>query len=131
MGFSQEILPNNSFEDWTEYSANLLDGFSTSTENFLNEPALPDTNFVEQSVSASEIENAKQVLFPNPTTGSIQVVNGQAISRYYVVDLTGKTVQSGILNNNQIDMSSLTSGVYLVQLQQQNGNQITQKVILK
>lgn len=50
---AQSLLNNASFEEWTEYSAELLDSFDISINNFLNESELPDTTLVEKSMDAS------------------------------------------------------------------------------
>ena len=55
--------------------------------------------------------------YPNPTTDSVTVdLNTKDISlaSYSIVNLLGQTIQSGGLLNNIIDVSSLTSGLYLI-----------------
>lgn len=71
-------------------------------------------------------------LFPNPTSGILNILS--AFDNYHVqiMDLTGKVVlQKNNANaNTQVDMTSLSAGIYLVKLN--NGaSHVTKKVILK
>lgn len=53
-------------------------------------------------------------IFPNPTTENINLPN-QYINLYYtILSSIGKKVQSGVLITNQIDLSSLKTGVYYI-----------------
>ena len=43
---------------------------------------------------------------------------------YSLVDLNGRTLQNGVINNNDnIDLSSLNSGSYILRLSNENGIQ--------
>lgn len=70
-------------------------------------------------------------LYPNPTSGVVYLdltsIPGQTL-RYSVIDITGKEVISGSISANEsgknrleIDMSSLSSGIYLLSAASPNG----------
>ncbi|MEO6834065.1 MAG: T9SS type A sorting domain-containing protein, partial [Chitinophagaceae bacterium] len=54
-------------------------------------------------------------LYPQPGTNILNVENGKTGTGYQVVDMNGKNVANGQLNESaQIDISSMSSGVYLL-----------------
>ena len=55
--------------------------------------------------------------YPNPTTDYVTVnlnTKDITLAGYNIVNLVGQTIQSGGLLNNVIDVSSLTSGLYII-----------------
>lgn len=76
-------------------------------------------------------EEAQMPVFsvaPNPAQHSIRINgNGKA---FKIVDLSGRTVVSGNLNNNTtVDVSSLASGVYFVEVQNETGSSLKKLII--
>lgn len=69
------------------------------------------------------------LLFPNPTTGiiNIQVPNGLEIKSAVLYDVLGKAVTSPIVNN-QINISQLSKGIYILNLETSEGI-LTKKII--
>jgi len=60
------------------------------------------------------------ILYPNPTEGIMQIAGGEEglIYTYSVFDVFGKGVRNGqIQQSEQMDLSSLSSGVYFIKLQ--------------
>lgn len=76
----------------------------------------------------SKIEESKDQLnvFPNPSTGLIYLEGIQGSQNVLVTDLTGKTVFNGTIDNNTINLSNVTSGVYILQADKQ-----TKKIIIE
>jgi hypothetical protein len=75
----------------------------------------------------SIISNALPVLYPNPTSGIIYTKNFNEYIQ--VLDLEGKIIAS-YNNRNNIDLSSMSDGLYIIMTS--NKNQITyQKVLVK
>ena len=87
------------------------------------------------SLSISEIENSnnKISIYPNPTNNFITIQNRQNSTEnfeYKIVDLTGRIVKNGNSKfNEQINIESLTSGNYFVQIQTDNNQNFIQKLI--
>lgn len=82
-------------------------------------------------LSAEDPKKLKQVRFyPNPTNGALQIDSGEnPVNNWKVFDLQGRIVLQG-QKNNTIEMGSLSSGTYLVQVLLENGEQ-EQELILK
>ena len=79
----------------------------------------PIENYIEDMVGdylnkISE-ENPKIELFsPNPAINFIQLDQAAGWIRYEIYNLTGELIKSGIPENNVIDVSDLSMGVYLI-----------------
>ena len=76
-----------------------------------------------------EVANS-YTIYPNPTNGNI-VVSGNDIDMVEVYNLCGQMVLSVEAHSNgvNVNMSSLTSGVYMVRIVDNNGNATVNKVI--
>jgi len=74
------------------------------------------------SVEPGERENSFNV-FPNPAITSIQITNMNVIDQYYIYNNSGQLVQSGKMENDQINVDELTPGVYFISIAD-NGQKI-------
>ncbi len=74
------------------------------------------------SLGINEIELTKELKFyPNPASNSVFLeIENEIIKIIYVSDLNGKLVISQKNINNQIDLSSLQTGTYIVKTDNQN-----------
>lgn len=89
------------------------------------------------SVSYSSIQKASLntlvnvMVSPNPATNSIYV-SGINIKQLQVLDMSGKILyqQNEIQNNNLIDVSKFSRGMYLLRLENSTGNIQVQKIVL-
>jgi transforming growth factor-beta-induced protein len=82
-----------------------------------------DKVLLPSSVGVNENQENKISVFPNPTENfiTLEVKNS---TNYSLVDLNGRTLQNGVINNNDsIDLSSLNSGSYILRLSNENGSQ--------
>lgn len=71
------------------------------------------------TITASVSDNNVNILsvYPNPAINSITIKSNNAeINKYKISNFLGQVVSSGILSNNQIDISALKGGIYLLQL---------------
>ena len=81
------------------------------------------------TVDIVEVETAKVSVYPNPTSGVLNVqINGSFNATVY--NYQGQVVMRNNVNNGQIDMSGLASGVYFVEIRT-NDNVSVEKVIVK
>lgn len=56
-------------------------------------------------------------VYPNPTTDFIQVETGFKVNSYEIIDIAGKVVASGQLNENKtVNVSALNKGIYMIKL---------------
>ncbi|MGY8908722.1 MAG: T9SS type A sorting domain-containing protein, partial [Flavobacteriales bacterium] len=69
-------------------------------------------------------------IYPNPVTNFINISTTEKISNVEVYNIVGKRVLSiKNLENNQVDISNLASGMYMLRLT--NGTSVTTKKIMK
>ncbi len=93
------------------------------------------TMTIEQSLSTIDIEsfNKKTLIFPNPSMSFITIQNKESSSEsfeYKIVDFTGRNVKSGNSKFNQkIDIVSLKNGNYIIQIETDKGEMLTEKLI--
>jgi hypothetical protein len=81
------------------------------------------------TVDIVEVETAKVSVYPNPTSGVLNVqIDGSFNATIY--NYQGQVVMRNTVNNGQIDMSGLASGVYFVEIRT-NDNVSVEKVIVK
>jgi len=141
--FCMEIIDNNyeetswyEFVEWQEYTLMICEYFGedgdeyylTDTDN--NNPLL----FTAMSVSI-ESENSNNIsIYPNPATdvlninlSGLQDLTGLSLQ---ILDITGKTVYTTNENITKVDVSSLTSGIYLLKINTEKGV-YNQKIIIK
>lgn len=95
-------------------------GFSTATVNRI----IRITNPV---LSANDFQQKKISIYPNPVKETIYFSNLKKIE-YEIYDVIGKIVQKGKVDENQINVSPLTKGIYILKLKS-GTNIITQKFI--
>jgi len=70
---------------------------------------------------AADVEKAKIFIFPNPTN-TMMFVNGiDQNSTVSIFDMSGKMLISGPIKANQLDISNLAIGVYLVKIVDKKG----------
>lgn len=55
-------------------------------------------------------------LFPNPTSEIIFIKNGELINSYQILDLQGRTVQTGINNAQIISLIDMPIGYYFIEM---------------
>jgi Secretion system C-terminal sorting domain len=73
---------------------------------------------VQPFTGIAETEDKNIGIYPNPTTGTFTLSGTQAGTPFFITDVTGKTVQSGVTTseNTMIDVSTLNSGLYFVRV---------------
>lgn len=85
------------------------------------------------AVGVEENEVADNIgVYPNPTTGSINLTNVADVNEVTITSVTGEVVLTQISNNTSemiIDLSTFVEGVYFVKLISE-GNVITKRVLL-
>lgn len=73
---------------------------------------------IQPFTGITEAEDKNIGVYPNPTTGTFTLSGTQTGTPFFITDVTGKTVQSGVTtsDNTMIDISSLNSGLYFVRV---------------
>lgn len=79
----------------------------------------------------ASVEGVKIKIYPNPASDYINVEADSKVKTIKLVDASGKNVGSENIHQNKIDVSSLEKGVYLMELQLEDGTVTIQKFIKK
>jgi uncharacterized protein YjdB len=74
--------------------------------------------------------NNQITVYPNPTSNllTIKTINNLTIQQLQLLDITGKIIAQ-FNNQTEIDLSEIANGMYLLQIQTENGNLIKQVVV--
>lgn len=93
---------------------------------------------VKNTISTNDFaEHIGLKVYPNPAIDMVYietVANGIEFSDYEIKDLSGKNLLSGVLNNNQISVERLSSGMFILILKDKNNPKntaITNLIIIK
>jgi hypothetical protein len=67
---------------------------------------------------------------PNPATTQVHITSPVKLESYTINNTSGTQLQSGVLeNDNNIDISQLPQGLYFLQVQLENGQMVTKKLV--
>ncbi|KQC34305.1 hypothetical protein AAU57_13875 [Nonlabens sp. YIK11] len=115
-------------EEWILLDSNLNEQVKKMTFNFSNPTHITAiTATSKQSLSSSEIREADIQVFPNPTTSTVTIAYDKAIN-VQVFNMLGSSILK--TSSNNIDLSSLSTGTYVLQIMdQQTGGSIYKKII--
>jgi len=92
---------------------------SDSPQDGFTEPANTSDRITETTLTASGEEHTSHDLYPNPTTGTVRITNLEPGIEYSYsnTSLQGAVLQTGkLLNSNEIDLSGLPPGVYVIRI---------------
>lgn len=124
-----------------------MKNISTSTLTFINATNNPDLTCIEVDDVAAATANWTQIdpassfsldcnyplgvdeveltqrisVYPNPAEFQIYINSDVIIKSVNIIDLFGKIIQSNITSTNTIDVSKLSNGVYLLQIETDKG----------
>lgn len=112
----------------TTYLASEGTAFFTYQENLMGS-GVNETFFVllNQTVDVEKVEFADLLVYPNPTTGVLNV--SDQLSNVEVFDIAGRKVFAQSVVENQINLSNLDKGNYLI-IANQNGKVVKSKIII-
>ncbi len=88
-----------------------------------------DVKITTGTLATSEVSTKNKSLnvFPNPTKGEVNIKTDKKIKGSDVFDIAGKSVLKS--ESGKIDLSSLPSGVYLLQIEFTDGTSSSEKII--
>ena len=107
--FVRSVCSSTDVSNWT--AASTL-GCSITAYNWLL--TLSNNSFIPNS------ENNKIQIYPNPTKNIIQIKNNSEIEKITIFDYLGKVILTQTQNNNEINVESLSKGIYLIEIQLEN-----------
>ncbi|MBJ7428132.1 MAG: Ig-like domain-containing protein, partial [Bacteroidia bacterium] len=86
-----------------------------------------------QNVGINEVNLSNQItVYPNPASNFVKITTTKnlTIQQLKLLDITGKIIAQ-YNNQTEIDLSEIANGMYLLQIQTENGNLVKQVVINK
>ena len=109
---------------WSAASSGIRDGALMLRPIFRN-------RVFDVRVEEEKLQNNDLAVYPNPTIGllNLKMLKEQQLQSIALFNITGKLVLD-IPFKNQIDLSSLSKGMYFLKVQNNKGEQLTRKVIL-
>lgn len=131
------ILNNSEATYQAENSITLLPGFTVDATSTFQSVIAPCNDAEEKSVDASIktnnlAHNPRVAIYPNPTSGGIEIKSEVRIESYTVLNLYGRTMGS-VSNvkqfNHSYDSSVLPSGLYFIKFKLNDGNIVTKRLI--
>ena len=94
---------------WNLHQAGVLEGYYNRF----------GPNFKSPFAGVESVNVTDVKLYPNPTTGMINV-EAEALQSVEVLDMAGRKVMTS--NKSQVDLSNLSNGVYMVRVNTANGS---------
>ncbi len=87
---------------------------------------------ITYTVGIDDVDGLNVNLYPNPTSRYLNVESAEGISEVVVYNVIGQQVIRHAVNGNatQLDLGSLTTGNYTLQIRSLNGEQTTRKFIV-
>lgn len=132
---AQNIVPDfpytGTWYDLMDDSGNSTITVSSTTAT-INIPAGEFRIYGNQAstLSVEEVTTSAFAIFPNPVNDSFKT--NKSLNGLHIYDITGKLVKSftgEFTKNDSYDISSLTQGMYLVKIENENGESITSKLV--
>lgn len=103
--------------------------YNSSRSNKANSIMIPGSGTGASNNSIDEYGKSLPILmYPNPTSGILNLVWEGETTEYQIVDIQGKVIAQSILNTGKstIDLSSVLPGIYFIQI-----NGTTNKIIVQ
>lgn len=76
-----------------------------------------------------DIQSMPVKIIFNKENSSVQIICEQKFNSFDVINLNGQTVENGVIDDNFIQLNSLTNGLYFITLNN-NSSKITQKLLV-
>lgn len=72
------------------------------------------------------------MVYPNPTTGIINVLSGIEINNWSLISLAGNIVLNGAATSTttSIDVNSLEAGIYILNCNLENGKRAYKRIVV-
>lgn len=123
------ITPTNSLSTVKTLSAlSPIDGKLTviGQNNTIGNPTSQDIMIARYTtginLSNENFSNNVFKLFPNPTSNILKIETSETINDIKIIDLAGRTTAVSNFENNKIDVSNLSNGIYFIKIKTNNGD---------
>ncbi|MCU7616314.1 fibronectin type III domain-containing protein [Chryseobacterium sp. PBS4-4] len=128
-------VPADAFVSMTDYKYVVMrvamqkDGIPVNCTSFPNGEVEDYTVRISKQPVANAINQTDIVIYPNPVSTVLNVKNISKKANYKIYTAAGQLVSSGFIVNNKIDVSRLSSGLYVIDIEDAMGT--VQKKFIK
>ncbi len=84
-----------------------------------------------KTTTVKETEISKISIYPNPSTGIVNLKNTNGIVSVRIFDLNGRNVFTTNVSDNQVDLSNLKDGLYIMNVESEKASKYLKLVINK
>ena len=84
----------------------------------------------DETAGVNDLKANEVLVYPNPTTGFLNIESTQKIHKIEVYNLAGKLLRKE-QSTRKLNLSDLNQGVYLIRITPETGASLTKKIILK
>ena len=102
---------------------------TTASGSYFNQ-SLGTRGSANFSVGIAENMIMSTELYPNPVKDKL-FIDGHQFTFYQLYSLTGQLVLKGVVENNTINLSQITSGLYFISLTDNKSNSLKSKIIIE
>ncbi|CAL2080158.1 G8 domain-containing protein [Tenacibaculum sp. 190524A05c] len=101
--------------------------------NATTHPMISGGKIVNSTLSNPDIpiEENKCIIYPNPASSSFSIKSINRDLDVHIYSLQGNLIKTTSSTQNGIDVSQLSTGIYIVQIQDQNSNFVCTKKLIK
>jgi len=96
----------------------------TQSNNSIKIPVHLNTSLFCNSLSVNEIIEEELIIYPNPSSDKINLPTEFLDSDYEIYSIHGKRVLKGILKENNLTISILNEGIYLIKIIKQGTRKV-------
>lgn len=127
-------VPADAFVSTTDYKYVVMrvamerDGIPVSCTNVKNGEVEDYTVRISKQGVSNPINQTDILIYPNPVSSVLYVKNISKKAKYKIYNAAGQIVVEGILLNNEINVTKLINGVYVIDIDD-NGNTAQKKFI--
>jgi len=123
------IFTNDDLNDmWEDFlDENNFDGTNTSFDDLLEQFGTFVENKAQASLSVNEVQNSNIEVFFNSNTGELSI-NTENLTQISVYNMNGQIIFDLQTNANQVNLSSINTGIYVLVLEV-NGKLYSQKIV--
>ena len=132
-GLDDEILPETDPKTYTQFGklSNIVAYTGMDDSGSPLELGLDETGKLQllTTISTTDHSNLEFSMYPNPVRNILTIQSDDELSSVALINLLGQKVYSSSDTTSQIDMFSLETGMYVLQLSGMNGAVSTKKII--
>ncbi|WP_051890370.1 GEVED domain-containing protein [Chryseobacterium vrystaatense] len=127
-------VPNDAFVSMTSYKyvvmriALMRDGVPVNCTRFANGEVEDYSVRISKPAVANSVNQTDIMIYPNPVSSVLYVKNISKKAKYKIYNAAAQIIAQGILLNNQINVSKLINGVYVLDIED-NGKSVQKKFI--